>query len=111
MVRRGSTFASLTRLGESTRIRREIFGMAAPHCPEQMKPTAEVANATRRPTLSGTATCRRLKKAKNKSFESKVGAKMGANFDSPRQARKQKALLSRAFAVAGAGFEPATSGL
>jgi hypothetical protein len=53
----------------------------------------------------------RFKLAKTKAFESKVGAKMGAKFGWPRQDRKQKAPLCGAFLVAGAGFEPATSGL
>jgi hypothetical protein len=38
------------------------------------------------------------------AFESEAGAKLGANFGSPRQARKRKAPLCGAFAVAGAGI-------
>src|SRR5581483_3272679 len=42
---------------------------------------------------------------------SAMGIKRGIKSAASRPASKQKAPLSRAFVVAGAGFEPATSGL
>jgi hypothetical protein len=49
--------------------------------------------------------------AKSKAFQSEAGAKRGAKFGSCRLLCKRRARVCGPFAVAGAGFEPATSGL